>query len=401
MTVPDGVLAAIAEAVRPVCAYIYDLDAFSARIEATRAAFPARTRLMYAMKANPFPAIVARAARDCDGIEVASGGELSIALAMGARSIVFGGPGKTDEELAAAVAASERMPVTVNVESVHEARRLDRIARKAGRRITVALRVNRRAAVPDGTHRMTGAPTPFGIDVAELPAAVETVRGLKALDLDGWHLHAMSNNLDADAHADFVLGALRFARRAKARLGVEARTLNVGGGIGVDPTGARDFDLERFAARTRRLGRGGPLLVAEPGRYLVGEAGWYAAQVLDLKRNHGRTFAVLRGGTHHLRLPAAWGYSHPATVVPVEEWPYEWPRPEASGTVVDVTGELCTPRDVLSRDLSVERLRVGDVLVFGRVGAYGWSISHHDFLSHPHPEMRVVVDQSGDGTSSE
>ncbi|GIG71466.1 alanine racemase [Phytomonospora endophytica] len=400
MTIPAGVLAAIGESARPVCVYVYDLDAFTERIAATRAALPPGTRLMYAMKANPFPAVVARAAHECDGIEVASGGELTLALTMGARSIVFGGPAKTDEELAAAIDASVRVDLTVNVESVHEARRLDRLASATGRVVPVALRVNRRAAVPEGSHQMTGTPTPFGIDVAELPAAVELVRGQPGLDFRGWHLHAMSNNLDADAHADFIAGSLRFARSAERRLGVSARVLNIGGGIGVDPAGGRDFDLARFAARARRLGRGGPELVAEPGRYLIGEAGWYAAEVLDLKRNHGRTFAVLRGGTHHLRLPAAWGYSHPAEVLPVEEWDYPWPRPEVTDTVVDVTGELCTPRDVLARGLPVGRLRVGDVLVFGRVGAYGWSISHHDFLSHPHPEMRVVVDQSGDGTSS-
>jgi diaminopimelate decarboxylase len=59
-------------------------------------------------------------------------------------------------------------------------------------------------------------------------------------------------------------------------------------------------------------------------------------------------------------------------------------------TEVDVVGELCTPRDVLARDAPVRRLRVGDLLVFGRAGAYGWDISHHDFLSHPPPAFLVV-----------
>ncbi|GLZ79194.1 staphyloferrin B biosynthesis decarboxylase SbnH [Actinorhabdospora filicis] len=396
MSVPERVLASLAGAARPVCAYVYDLDAFAARVAATRAALPSGATLLYAMKANPHPGVVATAARHCDGLEVASGGELAAALEAGARQIVFGGPAKTDAELAAAVTAG--VPLTVNVESVHEARRLDRLARAHGRVQPVAIRVNRRAAVPHGSHKMTGTPTPFGIGVADLGPAIDLVRSLPGLELTGWHLHAMSNNLDADAHADFVVGATRFARWAVRRFGAAVRTVNVGGGIGVDPAGRSDFDLARFAARMRRVdGRG---LVFEPGRYLAGEAGWYAAEVLDVKRNHGRTFAVVRGGTHHFRLPAAWGYSHPAHVVPVEAWPYDWPRPEASSTTVDVTGELCTPRDVLARDLPVERVRAGDVLVFARTGAYGWAISHHDFLSHPHPEMRVVVDQSGDAGSS-
>jgi diaminopimelate decarboxylase len=112
--------------------------------------------------------------------------------------------------------------------------------------------------------------------------------------------------------------------------------------------------------------------------------------VLDLKQTHGRTFAVLRGGTHHFRLPAAWGYDHPFTILPVDDWADPWPRPEVRDTRVDAVGELCTPRDVLARDQPVDRLRVGDVLVFARTGAYGWDISHHDFLRHDPPEFVVL-----------
>jgi diaminopimelate decarboxylase len=132
-------------------------------------------------------------------------------------------------------------------------------------------------------------------------------------------------------------------------------------------------------------------LVLEPGRFLAADTAWYAAEVIDLKRTHGRDFVVLRGGTHHFRLPAAWGYSHPAVVRPTEHWDYPWRRDELTDATVDVVGELCTPRDVLCRDLRVERVRIGDILVFGRTGAYGWDISHHDFLSHAHPEHRVVA----------
>jgi diaminopimelate decarboxylase len=73
----------------------------------------------------------------------------------------------------------------------------------------------------------------------------------------------------------------------------------------------------------------------------------------------------------------------------VDGWPYPWARPEVRDTAVTVAGELCTPRDVLARDTPVTRLRVGDVLVFGDAGAYGWDISHHDFLSHPYPDVLI------------
>jgi diaminopimelate decarboxylase len=201
----------------------------------------------------------------------------------------------------------------------------------------------------------------------------------------------VSNNLDAAAHARYVVEALRWSAGAAARLGLRLEYVNVGGGFGVDYTGDARFDLGALRAGLATADVPAGVTVAfEPGRYLVAAAGWYAAEVLDLKCTHGRWFAVLRGGTHHFRLPAAWGYSHPFTVLPVEEWPYPFARPEVRDAAVDVVGELCTPRDVLARDRRVGRLRAGDVLVFGNAGGYGWDISHHDFLRHQYPGMVII-----------
>jgi len=77
-------------------------------------------------------------------------------------------------------------------------------------------------------------------------------------------------------------------------------------------------------------------------------------------------------------------------VVPVEDWAHPYDRPEVHGVEVDAVGELCTPRDVLTRGQTVTRLRVGDLLVFARTGAYGWDISHHEFLRHDPPQFLVT-----------
>jgi diaminopimelate decarboxylase len=387
VAVPAGVAAAVAGANRPICAYVYDTAVLRARAEATRAALPDGAELLYAVKANGHPAVVGALARRVDGLEVASGGELALAVDAGARRIVFGGPAKTDAELRAAVAAG----VLVHVESVHELRRLALVAEGAD--VTIALRVNRAAAALPGTHQMSGVASPFGIDETQVVEAVALAARVPGLDLVGFHLHAVSNNIDASAHAAFVAEALEWSATASGRYGINVRYVNVGGGFGVDYTGPGRFDLQVFA---RQLGSAidrrvnGVRLVFEPGRFLAADAGWYAVEVLDLKRTHGRWFAVLRGGTHHFRLPAAWQYSHPFAVVPVEHWPYPFARPEVRDVAVDAVGELCTPRDVLTRGQHVDRLRVGDVLVFARAGAYGWDISHHEYLRHPHPEVLVL-----------
>src|SRR6185369_1428219 len=137
---------------------------------------------------------------------------------------------------------------------------------------------------------------------------------------EGFHLHAVSNNLDAAAHGAYIDDCVAWADRAGQALGVPQPWVNAGGGFGVDVTGAGVFDLAAFSITP--VDGVGARLIVEPGRFVAAEAGWYAAEVADVKRSHGRWFAVIRGGTHHFRLPASWGYSHPFTVLPVDAWPH-------------------------------------------------------------------------------
>jgi 2-[(L-alanin-3-ylcarbamoyl)methyl]-2-hydroxybutanedioate decarboxylase len=358
-----------------MASYYYDTAVLRARAASVRASLPAGATLLYAVKANGHPAVVAALAAVCDGLEVASGGELRLAVDAGARRIVFGGPGKTDAALAAALAAG----ALINAESVHELRRIASL----GGDPEVCLRVNRAEGGLRGSHAMTGTPTPFGLDPVQLGEAL-AVPGVRVI---GFHLHAVSNNMDGAAHAAFVRDALDWSARTSAAHRVDLRVVNVGGGFGVDYLSDATMDLRPL--RSIAVPRGVDLIF-EPGRILAADAGTYTAEVIDLKTTHNRTFAVLRGGTHHFRLPAAWGYSHPFTVRPVSSWPHPYPRPEVHDVAVDAVGELCTPRDVLTRGQHVDRLRAGDILAFARTGAYGWDISHHDFLRHDPPEFVIL-----------
>lgn len=373
----------------PVCAYVYDLDTVLSQVHAVRAALTRRCELYYAVKANSHPAVLSTLAGQVDGFEVASLGEIGKAVAAGAVRLALSGPAKTDAQIASALRAGVGL---VNVESMLELRRAGLVGADLGVRVPVTLRVNRRNSGLPGRLRMAGAATQFGFDESLIPEAIELCRTLPAVLLRGFHLHAASNNLDAQAHAGFVTDSVQWCTQQAARHRIDLDIIDVGGGIGIPYTGGDRFDL---ASLSRGLGVAlGRLpdtvrLIFELGRFLVAEAGWYAAEVIDLKCTHGRHFAVLRGGTHHFRLPAAWRYSHPFAVLPVEQWRYPFTRPEVHALCIDVVGELCTPRDVLARQVWVERLRVGDLVVFPLAGAYGWEISHHDFLSHPHPDQLV------------
>lgn len=379
----------------PVCRYVYDLDGLSAHVRDVVAALPPRCRMFYAMKANSAPEILRTLAPLVDGFEVASGGEFDKARAAGdGVPVVFGGPAKTEAELVRALTGGV---ARFHVESLLELHRISRAAVATGRTADVLLRVNLAGPFPDATIAMAGTPTQFGIEEAQLPQAMRAARQLPGVRPVGFHLHSLSNNLSPSAHLDMVrLYRDKIAGWERA-FGLACDVVNVGGGIGVnyaqpDVPGqvGPQFDWSGFTAELSRLVDTFPAhwreIDFECGRFLVAAYGTYETEVLDVKRNHAAHFVLVRGGTHHFRLPSSWQHSHPFRVRPCEDWPPDLPRPEAAGTPVTVVGELCTPKDVLARDVVVDRVRAGDLLEFVHAGAYGWEISHHDFLSHPHPE---------------
>ena len=374
----------------PVCLYAYDLRELADHVAAVVAALPDRCRMFYAMKANSARPLLDVLAPLVDGFEVASAGELTKARALGEQiPVLFGGPVKTASAIAQAL---EQRVARLHVESVLELHRVSEVAVRAGRRADVLLRVNLGGPFPPATLAMAGRPTQFGIDEPVLADAVRTALALPGVRLVGFHLHSLSNNLSAVTHLEMLELYRRKATGWEEALGLRCEVLNVGGGIGIDYADlSTTFDWPFFA---RELGQ----LVEqtfpahwreidfECGRFLVAGCGSYAVEVLDVKRNHGVNYLLVRGGTHHFRLPASWQHSHPFTVMPVERWRSAAARPQLRDEPVTVVGELCSPKDVLARDVVVPRVRAGDVLVFHHAGAYGWEISHHDFLSHPHPE---------------
>ncbi|MFI6586878.1 type III PLP-dependent enzyme [Embleya sp. NPDC050493] len=379
-------------------AYIHDLGSLRAHVAAVRAALPARVELYYAAKANPAPEILAALAADVSGYEVSSGGELAHVLAhLPTVPLAFGGPGKTVDELIAALRAGVGR---FHVESRHELHQLIALAERfrPERDVDVLLRVNLPLG-PEVLHgaalTMGGDSGPFGMDPPEVEACLRLLAGPEAgrARIRGIHAH-LASGLDADTQLAVAERILLWTRETALRHRIALPEVNIGGGMAVDYADpAAHFDWPRFGAGLGRLLAGRPDLTVriEPGRALTAYCGWYATEVLDLKHSHGRTFAVLRGGTHHLRTPAAKGHDQPCVVVPITSpWPYPWPRPEIHDTEVTLTGQLCTPKDVFARRRPVARLRVGDRVVFALAGAYAWNISHHDFLMHPHPTFHYL-----------
>ncbi|WP_245311004.1 type III PLP-dependent enzyme [Agrobacterium deltaense] len=378
----------------PVCAYIHDLDGLARHAREIVSNLPAQSEFFYAIKANSDPAVLVTLAPIVAGFEVASAGEIrKVRQAVGPQArIIMGGPARTETDF---IAAIDHGVERVHIESLHLLHLANMVAARAGTKLPILLRINMAGPVPGATITMGGQPTQFGIEEARVDEAIQLAKSRQNLRFDGFHLHTISNNLDADAHAVFCREALLRAQDWAKRNGLEARVINLGGGWGVDYADLdRRFDIHHLAeGLADAIPADGTVLQFECGRIVVAYCAVYVTEVIDLKTTHGETFALLRGGSHHFRLPSAWQHRHPHKILKGRHWPRSWSRPTIGKAVVTFTGELCTPKDVLLRDEEVHDLGVGDIVCFLAAGAYGWDISHHDFLSNAHPE-RIFLNQT-------
>lgn len=371
------------------CAYLYDLHSLREHAAQLVRSLPEGCELFYAVKANSDEPLLRTLAPVVAGFEVASGGELSwVSGHCPGVPLVFGGPGKTDEELRLAL---QRNVDRVHVESPGELERLAWFARTVGVRAQVLLRVNLRLEeLPATSLTMGGRPSPFGMDIETMDHCLTWLKSHPEIELKGFHFHLVSHQLDALAHLRLLAAYFRAVRSWREAYSLQVEEINVGGGIGINYREPRNqFDWDRFADGLAELLRDMPDRPArvrfEMGRYISAACGFYAMEVLDIKESLGRAFLVARGGTHHFRTPYAQGHSHPFQVIEVEHWPHPYRRREIRDRAVSVVGQLCTPKDVLASDAWISRARVGDLLLFSYAGAYAWHISHHGFLRHPQP----------------
>ncbi|AYH45197.1 pyridoxal-dependent decarboxylase, exosortase A system-associated [Azoarcus sp. DN11] len=364
--------------------YAYDRRVLNRRIAELRAAFPPAVQLHYAMKANPMPALVGHMATLVDGIDVASAGELKVALDAGVapHDISFAGPGKRDAELVQAVAAG----ILVNVESLREIAPLAAASAALGVPARVAVRVNPDFELKSSGMKMGGGPKQFGVDAEQVPELLAEI-GRAGCTFEGFHLFAGSQNLKADAIIEAQRKSFELAVRLAQAAPAPVKCLNLGGGFGIPYfPGEQALELapigENLAALVAEAARDLPqaALIIELGRYLVGEAGLYVCRVIDKKVSRGHTYLVTDGGLHH-HLSASGNFGQ----VIRKNYPVAIGNRmgAVAGDAVSVVGPLCTPLDLLADRMALPDAEPGDLVVIGQSGAYGASASPQAFLGHP------------------
>ena len=363
--------------------YAYDQQAICQRVHSLRAQLPQSIALHYAIKANPFPPVVNLLTQQLDGFDIASGGELTLAVASGmpAEQISFAGPAKTQVELSEAIQAG----VTLHVESATELARIHQISETSGVMPRVALRVNPAFSLKSSGMQMGGGPQPFGIDEEQIPDVIAQMTEY-GIPLRGLHIYAGSQNLRADAIIAAQQASFDLAYRLADYYPAKLATLNIGGGFGIPYfPGQQPLAIPPIAAALHqrldecRARLGDTQVILELGRYLVGEAGVYVCEVIDRKLSRGRQYVITNGGLHH-HLAASGNFGQ----VIRKNYPVIQAQQVSGGEreQVHVVGPLCTPLDILADDIELGKAMPGDLIAVLQSGAYGYSASPHRFLSH-------------------
>ena len=366
--------------------YVYDRAVMVAQVQLLRRVFPPEVELHYAMKANPMPEVVRYMAGLVDGLDVASGRELTVALASSAKrsDISFAGPGKSVAEIAQAIDAG----IVLNIESPRELREIVAHARATGQRPQVAIRINPDFELKASGMKMGGGPKQFGVDAEAVPAMLREMASLP-VQFIGFHIFSGSQNLKAEAIIEAQQKAVALAEQLAADVPAPVKMLNVGGGLGIPYfPGERRLDPApigaNLAALVTRIQGSLPeaRLIVELGRYFVGEAGIYVCSVRDRKISRGQVFLVTDGGLHH-HLSASGNFGQ----VIRKNYPVLIGNQVVGRDreVASVVGPLCTPLDLLADRMEMARAAEGDLVAVFMSGAYGYSASPLGFLSHSEP----------------
>lgn len=371
--------------------YVYRRDRVRSAAADLLAFLPGTSRLYYSLKANPHPAIVAELSGLGLYAELSSQGELHTAEAAGHpmdRSL-YTGPGKTAEEIRAAVKSGVR---SFSVESLADRSRLAAACRELGTDVEYLVRLNGGATATGGL-RMTGRASQFGTDIDLGDELAELFTPLGGAQPVGAHLFSATNVADCAKLLDELRLSVETIATALAALAGPARLVDLGGGFSAPfarPGARLDYTALRHGLESALdAGLPGwreqrPAVAFESGRYLVGDSGTLYTTVLDVKRSRGSTHVVLDAGVQ--TLGGMWGLGRLPTpsVQPLGD-------EDAAAAPVTLVGPLCTPLDVLGRNAAVPPPAVGDVLEVPNVGAYGLTASLLGFLSRPIP-VEVVLD---------
>jgi len=340
--------------------------------------------ICFSMKSNANLAICKTLANEGSGADIVSGGELYKAIKAGfnPQNIVFAGVGKTDSEIEYALKTDILM---FNVESMSEAKAINRVAGNLGKKARIALRVN--PDVDPGTHKhiTTGKKeNKFGLAIDHAIEYFTEANNMPNLDVIGIHAHIGSQIVSTEPYVESLKRLSKLISDLE-KVGINIKTLNIGGGLGIiyneeNPSTAQQF-AEAILPLVKPTGR---RLILEPGRFIVGNAGILVTKVVYIKQTETKTFIIVDAGMNDLIRPALYDSYHnirPLKINGTEEM------------TADIVGPICESADCFAKDRKINVVKEGDLLSIFSAGAYGFVMSSNYNARPKVAEVMVIGDK--------
>ena len=381
----EGVpLSRIAKELGTPC-YIYSHATLVRHFRAVDEAFQDIPHIVaFAMKANSNLALLRLMASQGSGADIVSSGELYRALKAGMpkEKIVFAGVGKSRQEIRYAL---EQDILMFNVESSAELKMIDEVAAETGRRARVALRINPDIDPKTHPYISTGLKkSKFGISADRALEEYQLASSLRHVEVVGVHKHIGSQLTDVTPFVDALKKVLTLVEALKER-GTEIRYINIGGGLGITYADEAPPHPRELAAAISPLVRDlNCVLIMEPGRVIVGNAGVLLTRVLYTKEGEGKRFVIVDAGMNDLIRPSLYSAYH--DIRPVRE------PAEAKTAVVDVVGPVCESGDFLAKERALPLVQQSDLLAVMSAGAYSFVMAS-TYNSRPRPPEVMVKDR--------
>lgn len=354
--------------------------------------FPSST-IYYSMKANPLIGICQILHEKGCGVEVASAGEMNVALKAGfdPGEIIFTSPGKTYKEIEYAI--QNRIKV-INIESYQEALIINEIARKEKYIMNIALRVNPALILNSAKIKMSGISSQFGIEEEEInDNFINKIKKLENVKIVGFQIYVGTQILNALEICNNTKSIIEIAIKLSRKFKIKLDYLNMGGGFGVPYfPNEKELNLVTLKEEMQKIYSfylediKHTELIFESGRYLTAEAGVYVTKVLYKKCSKGTQYIICDGGSNFHAGSAFLGR------FVRNNFPFHTIPDNDCKNVVNIVGPLCTPTDVIGQKVEVNCfLQSGDYVIIEKSGAYGLTYSPLKFLSHDTP-LEVLID---------
>ena len=354
--------------------YIFNTDLVQAKIRQIQIALP-EIPLTFSIKANPF--LVGTIAEDICHVEVCSPGELSICKRIGIRpeQVIYSGVMKESWDIAEAIDYGADI---LTAESLRHFGLIQKEAAQKNKRVRVLVRLS--------------SGNQFGMSKEDLFQVIEKRKNYENIELIGIHYYSGTQKAKEKQIEKDIVQMSEVLNYCKENYGFKPQLVEYGPGMAVDYFSDNckledEKTLERLAPLIREFAQTFPVGI-EMGRYIAADCGRYLTSVKDLKITEGVTYAILDGGIHHLNY---YGQVMAMKRPPITQEPVRGEEKQH----YCLCGSLCTVADVLIREIEMDPLNIGDVLTFGRCGAYSVTEASALFLSRKLPSVYLESGVSG------